>query len=115
MSNQVLENQIIEEKEISYDTSDKEQVNKQRKRSARKRADRLKFIEAAMQHEEGRAWFYDILVYCKIFHTPFNEDPYITSFNCGMANVGIRLLDDIQTAAPDKYLSMINENKSKKE
>lgn len=115
MSNSIQENQIIEEQETQYDTSDPKEVNKQRKKAARKRADRLKFIEAAMQHEEGRAWFYDLLVYCKIFSTPFNSDPYITAFNCGMSNCGLRVLDDIQTAAPHRYLEMVTENKTRKE
>jgi hypothetical protein len=115
MANPILEAQLIEEKEETYDTSDREQINKSKKRSARKRADRLKFIEAAMTLEEGRAWFYDILVFCKVFQGPFCDDPYRTAFLCGEQNIGIRILDDIQTAAPDKYLQMIAENKRNRE
>ena len=113
MVNSVLENQLIEEQEDSYDTSNKEQVNKQRKKAARTRADRLKFIEAAMQHEQGRAWFYDILLFCKVFQGPYDPDPYRTAFLCGEQNIGLRILADLQDAAPDNYLQMIRENKSK--
>ena len=109
MANEILENQIVEETTETYDTSDPKQVNKARKRDARKRADRLKFIEAAMSHEEGRAWFYDLLLFCKVISTPYKSDPYDTAFACGMNNVGLRIMQDIQDAAPDRYLDMVKE------
>ena len=111
MADPVLENQFSEQVEEAYDTSDKEQVNKARKKYARKRADRLKFIQAAMQHPEGRGWFYDILTFCKVFQTPFKDDPHRTAFSCGEQNVGLRIMEDIQIAAPKEYLNMITENK----
>lgn len=97
----------------SYDTSDKEQVNTARKKSSRTRATRLKFVSAAMQHEEGRSWYYDLLTFCKVFQGPYRDNPYETAFLCGEQNVGLRILDDIQTAAPEQYVLMISENKTK--
>jgi len=113
MVNPVKIDQAEAEQEESYDTSDKESVNKARKKSARTRADRLEFVAAAMSHEQGRAWFYDLLLFCKVFRTPFDEDPYMTAFKCGEQTIGLRILDDIQTAAPDKYITMVSENKTK--
>lgn len=114
MSDPIKTIQAEEEAEESYDTSDPVQVNNKRKRSARTRADRLKFIEAAMQLEQGRAWFYDILLFCKCFEGPYVPgDPYATAMKCGQQNVGLRILDDIQTAAPDNYTLMIKEQKTK--
>lgn len=115
MSDPVLENQYSEQAEEAYDTSDKESVNKARKKYARKRADRLKYVQASMQFPEGRAWFYDYLVFAKVFQTAFSEDPYKTAFNLGQQNIGLMLLDDIQTAAPKEYVLMINENKRNRE
>lgn len=113
MTNPIKVNQAEQELEQPYDTADPETVNKARKKAARTRADRLQFVEAAMSHEQGRAWFYDLLVFCKVFRTPFDEDPYATAFKCGEQTIGLRVLDDIQTAAPDKYITMISENKTK--
>jgi hypothetical protein len=113
MANPVDELLAKEALEETPDTSDPGEVNKQRKKYARKRSDRLRFIEAAMQHEEGRAWFYDILVFCRVFQGPWDDDPYRTSFLCGQQNVGLRILADIQDAAPDNYLKMIKEQKTK--
>lgn len=101
------------EVEETYDTSDPVAVNKVRKKSARTRADRLKFVEAAMSHEEGRAWFYDILLFCKLWDGEFRNDPYEAAFNTGKRNIGLRILDDIQTASPTNYTVMVGENKSK--
>jgi len=105
---------IVPETE-EYDTSDKEQVNRARKKASRTRADRLKFVEAAMTMEQGRAWFYDFLIRCHVFNTPFDDDPCRHAFRAGEANIGLMVLSDIQESAPDNYTKMIKENKSKKE
>ena len=100
--------------EVPYDTSNPEAVNKVRKKAARTRADRLEFIKAAMGLSQGRAWFYDILLFCKCFEGPYVAgDPYATAMKCGQQNIGLRILDDLQTAAPDNYLQMIKEQKTK--
>ena len=114
MSDPVLEEKLSDEQSESYDTSDKEQVNKARKRDARTRADRLEFVEAAMTTPQGRAWFYDLLARCHVVRTPFSaNDPYGTAFKCGEQNIGLQILDDIQTVSSDTYLTMITENKKK--
>lgn len=106
--------EIEDNEDTSYDTSDKEQVNKVRKKSARTRADRLAFVEASMNIEQGRAWFYDFLRRCHVFQTPYiGGDPHGTSFKCGELNIGLMVLDDIQTIAPSSYVKMIEENKTR--
>ncbi len=114
MVNFISTDQAENEAEQPFDTSDKEQVNKVRKKSARTRADRLRFIEAAMKHPEGRAWFYDHMLRCHLWGSPYvSESPYDTAYRCGEQNIAKMVLDDIQTAAPEQYLIMINENKSR--
>lgn len=94
----------------SYDTSDREKVNKARKKSSRTRADRLKFIRAAMQHEEGRAWFYDIIQRCRVFDNCFySEQTHDTAFRLGEQNIGKMLLSDVLESAPEQYMTMMNE------
>lgn len=95
------------------DTSNPIDVNKQRKKAARTRVDRLHFVEAAMTTEQGRAWFYDLLVRCRVVSTPFTDDPYRTAFNCGMANIGLQVMQDIQDSAPENYIKMVTECRNK--
>lgn len=101
--------------EDDYDTSNPVEVNKARKKSSRTRADRLKFVEAAMTMPQGRAWFYDLINFCHVFNTTFDEDPYRHAFRTGEANIGLRILSDIQETSPQNYVLMVSENKSKKE
>ena len=99
----------------SYDTSDPVQVNTAKKKAGRTRADRLEFVAAAMTTSQGRAWFYDHLLRCKVFKNPYTSDnPRDTDFRCGELNIGLMVLDDIQTAAPEYYLTMVSENKTRK-
>jgi len=113
MVNPVKSAQAEAEQDESYDTSEPEKVNKARKKYARTRADRLEFVAAAMQHPQGRAWYYDMLLRCKVLKTPYTDNPYDTAFRCGEQNIGLQILDDIQTAAPESYITMVMENKTK--
>lgn len=118
MVDAVATNQAEEEQAEAYDTSDQVSVNKARKKSARTRADRLEFVKASMSFPQGRSWFYDQLVFCHIFQNPFvaggEDGSRATDFKLGELNAGLRMLDDIQTAAPNDYLTMIQENKNTK-
>lgn len=104
--------QDISETDESYDTSDNKQVNIKRKKAARTRADRLKFIQAAMQHEQGRAWFCDIINRCRVFdNTFYGEETHNTAFKLGEQNIGKMILSDVLEAAPEQYMTMMAENK----
>ena len=113
MSDPIKEVQTQDDQEENYNTSDPVQVNKARKKAARTRADRLEFVKASMSFEQGRAWFYDLLVRCHVFSTPFDEEPTRLAFRVGEANIGQMILDDIQTVSPDDYMKMVKECKSK--
>lgn len=107
--------QAEDETREDYDTSDPKMVNKARKKAARTRADRLEFVKASMEFEQGRAWFFDILNRCRVFGMPYIAgDTHGTSFRCGELNIGNQILSDIQDAAPSKYITMIQENRSNK-
>jgi hypothetical protein len=102
------------EQEEAVNTAEPAQVNKARKKAARTRADRLRFIKAAMQHEEGRAWFCDIINRCRVFDNAFYaEETHNTAFRLGEQNIGKMIFDDIIEAAPELYVTMISEGKKR--
>lgn len=112
MSDTIRQIEANEAIETPYDASDPKQVNNARKKSSKKLADRLRVVEALMQHPEGRRWIYEMLQWCHIYGNPVvSNDTHGTYFNLGQENVGKRLLADVVTAAPDNYLKMIEENK----
>lgn len=95
---------------VPYDTSDPVQVNNARKKSARHRRTDLNVVAGLMDLKEGRAWIYTKLTSCHIFQSPFFQgDPHNTSFRCGEHNIGLQLLADVQAAAPQQYILMIEE------
>lgn len=114
MADPIAENQAEEENERPYDASDPQAVNLARKKSSRRTADRLEMVKAMMELPRGREWMYNLLDSCFIFGNPFVPgQPDSTAFNLGMANVGKRILQDINTAAPDQYMLMLKEAKGK--
>ncbi len=100
--------------EEQFDSSSPESVNKARKKEGRRRAARLRVVEALMQHEDGRRWIYELLERCHIFGNPLvRGDAYATHFNIGEANIGRIVLADVVAAAPDQYVLMCQEAKSR--
>lgn len=106
----IAEAELITEK--PFDASDPKQVNEARKRAGRKKRNDLDFIKAIMTVQEGRAWMLDLLNTCNIFGNPVvTGDPYFTYHNIGSQNIGKKLLQDINEAAPDEYVMMMKEAK----
>lgn len=101
--------------EKAFDAGDPIAVNNARKTAGRKRSQRLRVIEALMQHEDGRRWIYELLDRCHIYGNPLIQgDPYSTHFNIGEANIGRIILADVVAAAPEQYVTMCTEGKSVK-
>lgn len=95
-----------------YNASDKKQVNNARKKVARERRDELDYVKAIMSTKQGRKWMYDMIVACKVFHNPVVQgDPYATYHNIGGQNLGKKLIQDINDAAPEEYVAMMREAK----
>jgi len=107
------EAELVAEK--PYDASDPEQVNQARKKAGRKKRGTLEFVKAIMTVPQGREWMYDMLVICKVFGSPLVPgDTHYTYHNLGEQNIGKKLLQDINTSAPDEYVMMIKEANARK-
>lgn len=102
--------------EKGYDASDAAQVNLARKKSGRKRLKNQQFITAIMNVPEGREWMYDLIAHCNPLGNPvITGDTHLTYHNIGAANIGKKLLQDINEAAPDQYITMMKEARAKKD
>lgn len=98
------------EKEGPYDASDPEAVEKQVRKQMRFQAERAQVLTNLMSTVAGRAWVHDLLVFCNVFGNPFIQGSFDgTAFNLGMQNVGKKMLDEVNEAAPDRYLPMLRE------
>lgn len=98
---------------MAYNADDPKQVKRAKKQAEFDEAMKFDVIRSVMGTIPGRRWIYDMLERCYIYRTPFIlGQPDGTAFNCGEQNFGNKLLADVQNAAPDQYLAMIQEAKS---
>jgi len=98
--------------EEPYNAADPEKVNNARKKEARERREELQFLAKIMATKEGRKWTYKLIASCNPFGNPIiPSDTHLTYSNLGAQNIGKKLLQDINDAAPDQYVIMIKENR----
>lgn len=98
--------------ERPFDAGDAKQVNERNKKLGRKRKEKEYYIRTIMGTPQGRAWMLELLESCKIFGNPVVPgDPYFTYHNIGEQNVGKKLLQDINVAAPQEYVTMMQESR----
>ena len=98
---------------MAYDANDKEQVKKAKRKVEVDSALALDVVRNIMQSATGRAWIYNKLEQCHIYGNPFIPGQAdTTAFNLGEANQGKILLAEVQAAAPDLYLTMLQEAKN---
>jgi hypothetical protein len=94
--------------------SDEEQVKKAEKKEAFKSHQSLDDIRFLLSSAQGRRVFKKYLEVCGVFRTSFSENVNQTLFLEGQRNVGLMLLNDINSADPMAYVKMINEGKEGK-
>lgn len=97
---------------MSYNADDPKQVKAAKKKAEFNEALKYDVIKAVMSTVPGRQWIYEQLVSAHIFSTTFIQgSPDGSAFAEGERNYGLRLLADVQAAAPDLYMQMVNEAK----
>jgi len=94
---------------MSYDASDPKQVRDRIKQLKVEESLKLALIQQIMSTREGRAWIYSILEVTHIWLSSFSSDALIMAFNEGERFIGLMLLADVTTAAPERYLEMLQE------
>ncbi len=70
-------------------------------------------VRTVLGTRQGRRFFYRYLQFSKVFSTCFTGNSE-TFFNEGMRNVGLSILNDINSFAPEKYELMMREAREDK-
>ena len=96
-----------------YDAGDPEHVQRAKRRLGRLAKARRDFIaQSLMGTRAGRAYVWELLTFCHVFRTSIVAgDPYGTHVQEGERNVGLKLLADVNEAAPEAYRVMVEEAK----
>ena len=94
--------------ENPFDANDPEFLEKKEKNAARIKEKKLRVVEAIMSSEDGRAWMFDVLGFnCHVFSdNPMRDTPERNGRFEGERAVGLRLLEEIMTAAPEQFWVM---------
>lgn len=91
------------------DLNDPRLVAQRSKRLRKAEAMRKAAMRTIMNTPHGRAYIYDLLAECHIYHNPFAKDPLVTAFQCGEMNVGQKMQALMVLACPELYSKMIEE------
>lgn len=92
------------------DTSDPKQIAKAIKSSKERDEARAEGLRQMLSTKEGRLWLHDVLEACGPYRTPYSRDPIQMAFNCGTADVGLKLIAECHAVNADLYLVMMKEN-----
>lgn len=101
----------LPEDEQEYNAHDAAAVAKAQRKEKRLRKKKLRVVEVIMSNEDGRAWMYDFLgINCHIFSdNPMNSTPERNGRYEGERAVGLRVLDEVMSAAPEMFWEMRRE------
>lgn len=99
---------------MTFDNANRKNIRAAEKESRLAEGNRIAYTRTIMSTIFGRAWMYDLLLRCNIFHTPFVKDsPDSTAFNCGGQNIGLRIFGDVAAHCPNEYTLMMSEASTK--
>jgi len=92
--------------------ADAEQVKEAGDKAQRNRRQELDQVRLVVGTSLGRAFYWRLLQLCGVFQSSFNHSGSITAFNEGQRNIGLKLLADLNEAAPEAYVTMMRESKT---
>ena len=95
----------------AFNSADPEQVERRQTEAAKRELQHRAVVYGLMQSPEGRAWIWRELAECHIFHLSFEPgfDAATVAFREGERNRGLRLLAQVNIAAPQFYQMMQRE------
>lgn len=96
--------------------ADEKQVKEAEKREKHSRGSELRDFRSVMETKYGRRVVNDLLMFCGVLKTSFNNSGSVTAFNEGQRNVGLKLLADIEQSGSDElYLLAKQEARTREE
>lgn len=76
--------------------------------NAERDVDDLKWL---MSNKRGRRFVFRVLERARVYSPSFNTNALVMAFTDGQKNEGVRLLAQLTTHCPDRYLEMLEESK----
>jgi hypothetical protein len=105
----------MEDNKKPFDAGDETSVEKRKTLKQLQKELEDEQLKQILDTKAGRAFFWRLLQYCRVFSTTFSPGLSDQSaFNEGMRNVGLKVLKDIITLDKKLYNLMTNENQKDK-
>lgn len=104
-----IDDEIPYDKEANpFDANDPEAIEEAKKNAYRLKNKKLRVVETIMSNEDGRAWMFDFLgTNCHVFsENTMRDSPERNGRFEGERAVGLRVLDEVMTAAPEMFWQM---------
>jgi len=98
------------EKVLVKNAADEEQVKKASVKVELRREREMNDLASVLDTKHGRRFIWRFLGECGVFKSSFTGNSQ-TFFNEGQRNVGLKLLSEIDEAAPEAYMIMRKEAK----
>ena len=98
---------------MSYNAAERKDVREAAKAARLHDSNRLEIVRGIMSLPAGRHYIYSLLASCHVFASTFSGNALQSAFSEGERNVGLRLLADIMSACPERYLLMIQERNAR--
>lgn len=67
-------------------------------------------LRDALSTRQGRAYIWHLLGHTGLFSNPHRSNALDTAFACGAQNIGQIVLTEIDSVAPDAYITMMKES-----
>lgn len=111
MADTIDEQAAWDEQAEAFDANDPEKIAESEKEANKLKIKKLRVVESIMSTEDGRAWMFDVLgTDCHVFaENHMRDTPERNARFEGERGVGLRILDQIMTAAPEMFWQMRTE------
>lgn len=94
---------------MTFDAGDQVSVRDRNRDLRMAEKTRRDMLAAIMDLKQGRAYFFELLAFCQVGHSPFASNALLMAHACGQQNVGLKVQADIMGTVPDLYLLMMRE------
>ena len=98
----------MEQQSFVRNAADKKQVRHAKRKQESKEERQLNDVRYILNDERGRRFLWRYLNLCGVFRSSFTGN-FETYFNEGERNVGLKMLADVNEAAPEVYAVMVKE------
>jgi len=97
-------------KALVGNAADKQQVSDAKSKEKRTHDRDIEDIKNVLSSRSGRRFYWRLLSFCGVFESSFTGNSQ-TFFLEGKRTVGLKMLDDLNRAQPDAYVTMMKEAK----